>query len=168
MIPTHYLFHLQANGETELLERVHFAIPSFHVYCHIPACQVCVFMLLVTESNQLGMSWRDVFLHLGNVQSPPNVKDLGYLMVRWWNAYGPIWEDFPEWQRDAPCSLCGYPCSCITVLCFHELVEASIQYQKQYTTLNCWSELCITVSSDILCLLCFFHRCTKSRAADIY
>ena len=46
-------FHLQANGETELLEWVHFAISSFHVHCHIPACQVCVFTLLITESSQL-------------------------------------------------------------------------------------------------------------------
>ena len=31
---------------------------------------------------------------------------------------------FSNDKRDATCSPCGYPCSCITVLCFHEQAEA--------------------------------------------
>ena len=31
---------------------------------------------------------------------------------------------FSDDKRDATCSPCGYPCSCITVLCFHEQAEA--------------------------------------------
>ena len=31
---------------------------------------------------------------------------------------------FSNDKRDAPCSPCRYPCSCITVLCFHEQAEA--------------------------------------------
>ena len=31
---------------------------------------------------------------------------------------------FSNDKRDAPCSPCRYPCSCVTVLCFHEQAEA--------------------------------------------
>ena len=40
-ICTFLFLHLKSNVEIELLQRVHFAIPSSHAYCHIPSCQVC-------------------------------------------------------------------------------------------------------------------------------
>ena len=39
-IPVRTIFFTKSHGETELLERIHFAIPAFHVYCHTASCQV--------------------------------------------------------------------------------------------------------------------------------
>ena len=33
----------QVNSNEELLNRVEFAIPAFHAFCHVPACQVSLY-----------------------------------------------------------------------------------------------------------------------------
>ena len=61
---------------------------------------------------------------IDNVQSPPMWR----IWAVWWWGDGTLMvlfeKIFSDDKRDATCSPCGYPCSCITVLCFHEQAEA--------------------------------------------
>ena len=39
-IPVRAIYFTKSNGEAELLERIRFPIPAFHVYCHTASYQV--------------------------------------------------------------------------------------------------------------------------------
>ena len=78
-------YHLQGTGSTEILERVHFAIPSFHAYGHKADCQVLTFIVslcnIPVSLSCMHTLYRFFIVHL-------DVLDLGDLMERSWNAYG--------------------------------------------------------------------------------
>lgn len=80
--------HLRNKKEVALLERMKFALPSFHAYGHKPACQVSMSLYFKFATKRL------VCIRLFTALC--DVRVLVYLMVKLWRGCGPTYEGLPE------------------------------------------------------------------------